>query len=182
MEEVRLGWSWKALDAINAHAGHLMGNILAAEIGSGRDSVAPYVLDFLEKAEATSASDFIAAADIAGEMYATLGPVLDSFNVFLCPTTALAALPADFDPTQAADFQINGVDVDPFMGWGMAYPFNVMGRCPVMTVPSGHVRSGVPSGIQIVGQTYDDVSVFRAAAAYEKTRGWLDTPEHRPAL
>ena len=103
------------------------------------------------------------------------------YSVFICPTTALAAVPADFDPATSS-LQINDVDVKSVLGWVMSYPFNMMGRCPVMSVPSGHVRTGVPSGIQIVGRTYDDVSVFRAAAAYEKARGWLDTPERRPAL
>jgi amidase len=182
LEEVHLGWSWKTLEAAHAHLGHLMANAMGRELpDSKRDSLTDYVRAFIEMGEATSAYDFIGAADTAGKMYETLGPVLDRFNVFVCPTTALAAVPADFDSTHG-QLQINGVDVDPFLGWGMTYPFNVMGRCPVMSVPSGHVQSGVPSGIQIVGQPYDDVSVFRAAAAYEKARGWLDTPERRPAL
>jgi Asp-tRNA(Asn)/Glu-tRNA(Gln) amidotransferase A subunit family amidase len=182
LEEVHLGWSWKTLEAAHAHLGHLMANAIGRELpDSKRDSLTDYVRAFIKMGEATSVYDFIGAADTAGEMYETLGPVLDRFNVFVCPTTALAAVPADFDSTHG-QLQINGVDVDPFLGWGMTYPFNVMGRCPVMSVPSGHVQSGVPSGIQIVGQPYDDVSVFRAATAYEKARGWLDTPERRPAL
>jgi aspartyl-tRNA(Asn)/glutamyl-tRNA(Gln) amidotransferase subunit A len=51
-----------------------------------------------------------------------------------------------------------------------------------MSVPSGFARSGVPTGVSIVGRTYDDVSVFRAAAAYERVRPWLDAPERRPKL
>ncbi len=64
----------------------------------------------------------------------------------------------------------------------MTVPFNVCSRCPVMSVPSGRATNGVPTGMQIVGRTYDDVSVFRAAAAYERVRPWLDTPARRPAL
>ncbi len=64
----------------------------------------------------------------------------------------------------------------------MTYPFNVMGRCPVMSMPSGRAKNGVPTGIQIVGRTYDDVSVFRAAAALEEANPRFDVPERRPAL
>jgi len=64
----------------------------------------------------------------------------------------------------------------------MTYPFNMLSRCPVMSVPSGRVETGVPSGIQIVGRSYDDVRVFRAAATYENARGWLDTAANRPSL
>jgi Asp-tRNA(Asn)/Glu-tRNA(Gln) amidotransferase A subunit family amidase len=64
----------------------------------------------------------------------------------------------------------------------MTIPFNICSRCPVMSVPSGRAHTGVPTGVQIVGRTYDDVSVFRAAAALERLRPWLDTPERQPAL
>lgn len=182
VEEVNLGWSWDTLWASYAYMRLQNGNILAEQIGpEQRDALAHYVRAFIEDAEAVSAKEVFAAAKTVGEMYATLGPVLDQFNVFVCPTTALAAVRADFDPSRDK-LQINGAEVEPYMGWVMTYPFNVMGRCPVMTVPSGHVKSGVPSGIQIVGKTYDDISVFRAAAAYEKARGWLDTAERRPSL
>ena len=36
----------------------------------------------------------------------------------------------------------------------MTYPFNMLSRCPVLSVPSGHAENGVPTGIQIVGKTY----------------------------
>jgi aspartyl-tRNA(Asn)/glutamyl-tRNA(Gln) amidotransferase subunit A len=42
----------------------------------------------------------------------------------------------------------------------------------VLAVPSGFAPNGVPTGIQIVGKTYDDEAVFRAGAAYERVRPW----------
>lgn len=56
-------------------------------------------------------------------------------------------------------------------------------NCPVMSVPSGTAKSGVPTGIQLVGRTFDDVTVFRAAAAYEQAvGGWFKAGASRPAL
>ena len=69
------------------------------------------------------------------------------------------------------------------LGWVMTTPFNTMSRCPVLTVPSGRAGNGVPTGIQIVGRTYRDQDVFRAAAAYEKAAGpWFAEPAGRPKL
>jgi Asp-tRNA(Asn)/Glu-tRNA(Gln) amidotransferase A subunit family amidase len=42
----------------------------------------------------------------------------------------------------------------------------------VMSVPSGLSRAGVPTGLSIVGRTYDDVTVFRVAAAHEARSTW----------
>ena len=54
--------------------------------------------------------------------------------------------------------------------------------CPVMSVPSGFARDGVPTGLSVVGKTFDDVTVFRVASAFEKLQPWLDVPERRPRL
>jgi amidase len=56
-------------------------------------------------------------------------------------------------------------------------------NCPVISVPSGHAATRVPTGIQIVGRTFDDARVFKAALAYEKALGgWYSDKRKRPAL
>ena len=52
--------------------------------------------------------------------------------------------------------------------WSITYPFNMLSRCPVLSLPSGVTPNGVPSGVQFVGRTYDDKKVFAAAMAYEQ--------------
>jgi Asp-tRNA(Asn)/Glu-tRNA(Gln) amidotransferase A subunit family amidase len=44
-----------------------------------------------------------------------------------------------------------------------------MGRCPAISVPSGIGDNGVPTGLHIISKAYDDIAVFRVAAAFEKT-------------
>jgi len=59
----------------------------------------------------------------------------------------------------------------------------MLSRCPVLALPSGHAETGVPTGIQLVGRTYDDQAVFRAGFAYESAvGGWFAAPETRPTL
>jgi Asp-tRNA(Asn)/Glu-tRNA(Gln) amidotransferase A subunit family amidase len=43
-------------------------------------------------------------------------------------------------------------------------------------------RAREPTGLSIVGRTFDDVTVFRIAAAHEERMPWLDMPRRRPAL
>jgi Asp-tRNA(Asn)/Glu-tRNA(Gln) amidotransferase A subunit family amidase len=64
----------------------------------------------------------------------------------------------------------------------MTVPFNIASRCPVVSVPSGIARTGVPTGLSVVGRTYDDVTAFRIAAAHEERFPWLDADERRPTL
>jgi aspartyl-tRNA(Asn)/glutamyl-tRNA(Gln) amidotransferase subunit A len=64
----------------------------------------------------------------------------------------------------------------------MTIAFNIASRCPVLSVPSGLARNGVPTGLSVVGRTYDDVTAFRVAAAHEERYAWYTDPARRPAI
>ena len=57
----------------------------------------------------------------------------------------------------------------PEFGWEMTHQFNMLHNCPVLAVPSGHTSQGIPTGIQIVGRTWDDARVFRAGLGLRKS-------------
>ena len=78
-------------------------------------------------------------------MYQTLGPVLAANDVFICPTNNAAAVKADHDPFDP-HFTVAGRKVDPEYGWVMTHQFNMLHNCPVLSVPSGHAATGVPTG------------------------------------
>lgn len=104
--------------------------------------------------------------DVQHAMYQTIGGLLERFDVLVCPTLAVGGVRADHDPL-ARDFKVDGRIVDAEYGWVLTHPFNMLHNCPVMSVPSGRDRHGIPTGIQIVGRTFDDLTVFRAAMLYE---------------
>ena len=93
------------------------------------------------------------------------------FDILITPTLCVPAVKADHDNADP-DFTINGRKVPAYLGWLQTYPFNLMSQCPVASVPSGLSKSGVPTGLQIVAKTYDDISVFRAACAFEAASPW----------
>jgi aspartyl-tRNA(Asn)/glutamyl-tRNA(Gln) amidotransferase subunit A len=64
----------------------------------------------------------------------------------------------------------------------MTIPFNIASRCPVLSVPSGRASNGVPTGLSVVGKTYDDVTAFRVAAAHEERYPWYTDPARRPSI
>lgn len=142
-----------------------------------------YALKFAEAAERNSTIDDVHKPWARSHaMYQTMGPILASHDVFICPTNNLAAVKADHDPWDQ-NFTINGKKVDSEFGWVMTHQFNMLHNCPVLAVPSGHTSQGVPTGIQIVGRTWDDARVFRAGLAYEKALGgWYTSGDKRPAI
>jgi amidase len=141
-----------------------------------------YALKFAEVAEKATAEDVHKPWQRAHLMYQTLGPVLERNDVFVCPNNSIPAIKADHDPWDQ-NFRVNGKIVDPEFGWIMSHPFNMLHNMPVLAVPTGHAVSGVPTGMQIVGRTWDDARVFKAGLAYEAAvGGWYTAKGKRPVL
>ena len=83
----------------------------------------------------------------------------------------LAAIEARYSDASIA--KIDGVSVDPGIGWTLAFPFNYSGH-PAASVPAGLADARLPVGLQIVGRFHDDATVLRAAAAFEAVAPWRD--------
>ncbi|MDH3742517.1 MAG: amidase family protein, partial [Hyphomicrobiales bacterium] len=180
VEEIKLGWTEETLDAALAYLEHLFGAYIAERLEASADLLTGYARQFAEKGQNSTPEKFLWSLEVAGRMYNELGPLLDKYDCLVCPTNALPAVPADFDHS-TDEVQINGKTVNPMLGWVMTSPFNTMSRCPVITMPSGRAANGVPTSIQIVGKTYRDADVMRAAMAYETEAGqWFTGPDLRP--
>lgn len=105
---------------------------------------------------------------------------MQKYDCLICPTNALPAVRADFDQSTET-LEIEGVEVSPELGWVMTTPFNMMSRCPVITVPTGVASNGVPTGLQIVAPAYRDEVAFQAASAFEAAcGGWFGDISNQP--
>lgn len=178
VDEVDVGWNFGALDAWYTLWEGAFWALSGDLYPRWKFEMDGFVRDILERGSQHSARRYYRAQLVRGEMYKTLGPILDGYDVLLCPTTATPGVPADHDAART-DFTINGKRLtvsnrpgDIYVQWQLCYPFNLIPECPVASVPSGFSSSGLPTGLQIVGRTYDDVSVFRAAADFERARPW----------
>ena len=185
VDEVDIGWDFSVLDAWTTHWEGLFWAAAGHHYPRWKYEMEGFVRRLLERGSQHSLSRFYQCNEVRGRMYETLSPILDAYDVLVCPTNAIPALPADHD-IENTDLRINGKTLsvanwpgDIYVQWQLCYPFNLVPECPIAAVPSGYASSGVPTGIQIVGRTYDDVRVFRAAADYERARPW---DERRPPL
>lgn len=178
VEEVDLGWRMDDLRrAAYVHwAGMFVGEI--SDSPEQREAFMAYAVDLADKCAAIAREVSIyEGLRLEAEISGSLGELLERFDVLVCPTATVSGFVAGDDYVGhgylIGDAEHRDVD-DAFM----TYPFNICNRSPVLAVPSGVASNGVPTGIQIVGRTYDDLSVFRAGAAYERVRPWSgDHPE-----
>jgi len=171
VEEVELPWSRHEIDlAVRTHFSLLFAAWVKEIYDEHRDLLTTYAIDFAEEMLHIPLTP-LEGMEIEGKVYAALSDLLTNNRILLCPTIALPALEAGNDYMDSKVL-INGIESELNRDVFLTTVFNICSRCPVMSVPSGLSRNGVPTGLQIVGRTYDDVSVFNAAAAFERLRPW----------
>jgi aspartyl-tRNA(Asn)/glutamyl-tRNA(Gln) amidotransferase subunit A len=179
--DIELPWDLEAIKrAADIHFGMIFGPSMKDIYAKHAEDLTSYTQSFVKAADRVSKDDYVPGLMLERQIYAPLGELLEQFDALICPTFAVPALPAEYDPGQPVT--VNGQVSSDWLDVMMTLPFNIASRCPVMSVPSGLSREGVPTGLSIVGKTYDDVSVFKIAAAHEEQMPWLDMPKRRPRL
>ncbi len=182
VEAIDIPWGDEVLEAALTHLRLIFGTSIAPEAAADWDRMTPYARAFAKQGLAVTPRDYLTALGVAGEAGRALGRAMAPFDLLLCPTTALPALPADFDPACDA-LSVAGRSVDPMLGWTLTAPFNMLGSHPVLAVPVALSDSGVPIGVQLFGRPYDDDTVFRAGLALEAARGrWFGPGGPAPTL
>jgi Asp-tRNA(Asn)/Glu-tRNA(Gln) amidotransferase A subunit family amidase len=136
------------------------------------DLLTPYALAFAARGRNfTAPGMFLEGLELEAAVYSKLGPLLERYDALICPTSGIPSLVAGEDYVDPGHAW-NEFFVDPIIDTIMTLPFNVASRCPVLAVPSGWASNQVPTGVQIVGKTYDDATVFQVGAALERLRPW----------
>lgn len=162
------------------HYGAIFGAYIKKEVEAHGELMTPYALKLAD--ETTAALDrhgFGHGLELEDRILAAIGAVLAEHELLLLPTVTSRGFVAG-DDYVGHGLVVDGVELEDHFFAFLTPLFNIASRCPVLNVPSGFADNGVPTGLQIVGRPFEDVSVFRAGAAYECLRPWLDAPERRP--
>lgn len=129
---------------------------------------------FVNQHKDKSAKEYLEACCEQSAYWGKIRPFFEKYDLLLTPTVTVP-------PFQLGSYgpkEIAGIKVSP-LGWmAFTYPFNLTGQ-PAATVPCGWTDDGLPVGLQIVGRRFDDVTVLKAAAAFEQASPWADK---RPTL
>ena len=87
-------------------------------------------------------------------------------DVMLTPTAPSTAFGFDEKPTDPVEMYLN----DAF-----TIPSSLAG-VPAMSVPIGLAKNGLPLGLQLIGKSYDEVTMLRVAHALETSANFTATP------
>lgn len=91
------------------------------------------------------------------------------YAALIIPSSLTAEIPADMDIDDTAKPVFNGKRLEGDSMRAVITPiFNLLNTYPVVNVPVALSSNNVPIGVQVVGNTYDDLEAFRVASKLSK--------------
>jgi amidase/aspartyl-tRNA(Asn)/glutamyl-tRNA(Gln) amidotransferase subunit A len=135
-----------------------------------RAGLPPECLRWLDEGFALTARDVTRDQEMRTEVYDAVQAVLADHDLLVNPTVACLPVPNADDGNTVGPREIEGVAVDPLIGWCLTYIANMTGH-PAASIPAG-MADGLPVGMQIMGRCGADGDVIAASAAFERLRPW----------
>lgn len=139
-------------------------------LGDHRSDLPPEFLRWADHVAGMSAMEYFDDNSKRSQVFDALQAVMGDHDVLVSPT--LACMPAEnlSNGETCGPTEIEGVEVDPVIGWCMTYFTNFTGY-PAVSLPAG-LSNGLPVGMQVIGKRGGDLDVLAAAAAFERARPW----------
>jgi amidase len=179
IEEARLGFSCEEMWDMWLTLRHwLLAGIYAPLFNDAakRELMKPEARWEVEGGLKLSAADVYKASFARSNWYQAMRKLFESYDYLLLPSAQVFP----FDATTHWPKSINGKTMDTYHRWmEVVIPGSLTGS-PVISMPVGFNRDGLPMGIQIIGKNRTDFAVLQLAYAYEQATNWVG--KHLPAL
>jgi aspartyl-tRNA(Asn)/glutamyl-tRNA(Gln) amidotransferase subunit A len=127
----------------------------------------PDVRTLVEIGRFVSAPDYLKAEQLRTVLIEDFRRAFENVDVIVGPTTPITAWRSG-----EWTVKIGGKDDNVLSAsWRFTFPYNLTGL-PAISIPCGFDRDGLPIGLQIAAKPFDELTLFTAAHAYERTHEW----------
>ncbi|MCW0235711.1 MAG: amidase, partial [Ferrovibrio sp.] len=125
-----------------------------------RHQFTPEVMGDIENGQRQTQSSIGAAERYRAEMYRRVIAFLSDYEVLITPATPILPFPVETMWPQ----EIAGVKQQTYVDWIAITAVTSLLACPVLAVPVGFSRDGLPFGVQIIGRPRSEVRLLQIGA------------------
>lgn len=135
----------------------------------------PAMLWEVERGLKLSGESIHIASEIRSDWYRVAANLFTNFDVLALPSAQLWP----FDVALEHPSEIAGVQMDTYHRWmQVVVPASLIGL-PVVNVPVGFGKEGLPMGLQLIGKPGSDAVLLQIAQKWHEATGW---PQKKPAM
>ena len=139
-----------------------------AQLDSIRDIIKPENVWNIEYGMNLDADEIRASMDAQGQIFHHATGFMQDYDLLICPAAIIAPFPVE---ERYPGFS-QGLEVSAYYRWlAIAYAITTT-TLPVITLPCGKTREGLPVGIQLVGKAHGEQQLFSFASYIEQLIVW----------
>ncbi|MEM6887757.1 MAG: amidase [Pseudomonadota bacterium] len=140
-----------------------------------RMRLGPAVKWEIEQGRGLTAEQIYRASQIRSDWYRAALALFEEVDALLLPSAQVWPFPVE----QAHPVEISGTHMDSYHRWmAIVVPASLIGL-PVVNLPVGFGRGGLPMGLQLIGAPGSDAYLLRLAQSWHEVTEW---PQRRPAF
>jgi amidase len=166
-----------AAEIVRTSRGLAMVTRQEANLAKWRSVMQENLVKNTEQGLALTASEIARGDRLRTDLFHRVRQFMERYDLILTPTAPVPPFPLEM---RSGPEEINGVRMTNYIQWALlTYAFTVI-NAPAISVPAGFTRDGLPVGLQIAGHWRDEVTVLRAAAAFEAAAPWAHVRPPNP--
>jgi amidase len=124
----------------------------------------PEIIENTEFGLGLKPTDIVAAEVAQGELIRRTAKWFGNYDLLICP--AVSCPP--FDVNLRYPGQVDGVRLEGYMSWLILTYAITVTACPVVSLPGGFTKAGLPVGLQLVGPPRSEARLLSMAAYIEE--------------
>ncbi len=140
-------------------------------LGDHRETLSDGIISLIESGQAMSATEYCHQHVVRTAVHDAFEDVFETHDLLVSPTVCCSPVENATDESTSGPKTVDGVAVDPRIGWCQTFLCNFTGH-PAASIPAGIDTDGLPVGLQLIGQRFDDAGVFSASGAIERQLSW----------
>ncbi len=131
---------------------------------TARDRLKPEVIENAEFGARLGIDDIVAAEIAHGELVRRVARFFQQYDVLVCPAILCPPIPVQERYLR----EIDGVPLGDYLGWLVMTTVISATGCPVLALPCGFTRGGLPVGVQVVGPARSETELLAIGAFMEE--------------
>ncbi|MBP32565.1 MAG: amidase [Methylobacterium sp.] len=152
------------IEAFHILRASLMASVRGPLLDTHRDEINPDIVWNIEVGLGQSGMDIARAERIRGSLFERVTAFFETHDALACPTVATTP----FLVEQRFPTEINGQVLTSYIDWMyLTFVLTLLG-CPVISVPVGKTKSGLPVGLQLMGRPRGDFELLGYARTLEQ--------------
>jgi len=155
------------LAAFHTLRGVLFGTSMGATLDAHRDAISPDIVWNIEKGLQVTSEDLLSAQRTRWALYHRMVAFFQTHDLLICPAVSVSPFAVENNWVEVID----GKPCATYIDWFAITFALTMTACPVLALPCGMTRAGLPVGLQLVGRPRGEEALLRAGHRMEEVFG-----------